>query len=263
MSKRSKVVAERRARIEYEEHLKDREEDFAEEKARLLAAGDDAQWRKVKQEFAEWRRAYRLRGEQLGYRGPGPVAMSTDMWHHWGLIAFDAEVDAWAASDEYRATGGGADSSDALGRAFRASQVATVAAAFVVEGLFGSVVYFVPEVSGNKRWSIVCRTLRELFDLSGVERLDQRMEELFGLRDDVAHPWVAVRQPKPHPYGLASTAIEMATYTSECASTSIDFACLLLDECTMRPLMDQRSARRWAGAHRDGVERLLLSRYQR
>ena len=259
MSNRRNAIAERRARVEYEQHLKDREEDFAAAKAHLLAAGDDAKWRETKQEFGEWRRRYRLHGEELGYRGPGRVALSTNTWHHWSLIAFDAEADAHAAGDEYRATGG-ADASDALGRAFRASQVATVAAAFVVEGLFGSVVYFVPEVSGNRRWSIVIRTLREMFDLSRVDRLDERIKELFALRDDVAHPWVAVRQPQPHPYGFADTAIEVATYSPEVASASVDLACLMLDECTKRPLEDQRWARRWAVAHRDGVERLLLSR---
>jgi hypothetical protein len=178
-------------------------------------------------------------------------------WVHWGLIAFDAEAAAKVAGAEYRATAGASDPIDSLGRAFRASSVAIVAAAFMIEGLFGSVVYFVPKVNGDKRWSIIVRTLRSMFDLSRVRRLDQQMEQLFGLRDDAAHPWVEVQPPKAHPYGFAHTSVEVATYTPEVATESVDLACVLLNQCTTRPAAGQRAAARWALANRAGVERLL------
>lgn len=259
MPRQSGVSDLRRDVIEYQEHLKDRNEQYDEERATLLKAGDAEAARRLSQEFGEWRSAYKRMGEEKGYRQPG-VALSTNMWFHWGSIAFDAERTAKAAGSEYRATGGQSDPTDALGRAFRASSLAIVAAAFVVEGIYGSVCYFVPPVNGSRRWSIVLRTLRLLFDLSRIRRLDQEMEHLFALRDDAAHPWVVVRPPQPHPYGFANTSVEVATYTPEVASQCIDLACELLNQCVRHPVDANRRAQRWARDNREGVQRLITLR---
>lgn len=260
MPRHSEVSDPRRDLIEYQEHLKDLTEKYEEEKAALIAAGDSEAVRRSTQEFGQWRSAYKAMGEEKGYRQAG-VALSTNMWFHWGCVAFDAEHIATTAGDEYRATSGVSDPTDALGRAFRASSNAVVAAAFMVEGLYGSVCYFLPPVSGNRRWSIVLRTLRMLFDLSRIARLDLEMEHLFELRDDAAHPWVAVRPPRPHPYGFGSTSVEVATYTPEVASHCIGFACQLLDQCVLHPVENSRSAKRWARDNREAVQRLVALRH--
>ncbi len=249
----------RRALVEYQELLKNRTEEYDEAKAALVTTGDMETVRKLSQDFGRWRSEYKRMGEAKGYRQAG-VALSTNMWFHWGHIAFDAERAAKSAGNEYKATGGRSDPTDSLGRAFRSSSVAIVAAAFMVEGLYGSVCYFVPPVSGRRRWSIILRTLRMLFDLSRVRRLDQGIEQLFGLRDDAAHPWVAVRPPQLHPYGFTNTSVEIATYTPEVASQSIDLACQLITQCTLHPVQNSRSAKRWAQDNREGVQRLVALR---
>lgn len=259
MSKRTVASDPKRDLIEYQEYLKDRSEDHAAALATIRVAGDEEAADRLSKNFAQWRSEYLRVGEKKGLYKSG-VAMSTEAWFHWGCIAFDGERIATSAGSAYRATGGESDPKDELGRAFRASSIAIVSAAFMIEGLYGSVCYFVPPVDGSRRWSIVLRTCRMLFDLSGIERLDQQMKQLFGLRDDAAHPWVAVRPPKPHPYGLANTSVEVATYTPEVASESIDLACSLLDRCTLHPLASNRSAKRWAQDQRAGVERLMTLR---
>jgi hypothetical protein len=250
---------ERRKLIEYQEHLQNRTEEFEEQKAALLAAGDREAARKLGEEFGAWRSEYTRVGEESGYR-QGGIAMSTNMWHAWGLVAFDAELVAKSAGAEYTATRGESDPTGALGRAFRASLTATVAATFMVEGLYGSVCYFVPEVKGNKRWSVILRTLRELFQLDRIGKLDQEIQRLFELRDNAAHPWVVVRPTRPHPEGFANTSVEVATYTPTIASWAIDLACTLLDQCTLHPVETSPSAKRWARANRRGVEQLAALR---
>ena len=259
MNRESVEQTNRRELVEYQEHLKDRSEEFDEARARLLEAGEKDAARRLSEEFGRWRSEYKRVGEEKGYRQPG-VAVSTNTWFHWALIAFEAERVAKTAGGEYRATRGESDPTDALGRAYRASSTATVAAAFVVEGLYGSVCYLVPAVGGQRRWAVITRTLRLLFDLSRIRRLEQEMELLFGLRDDAAHPWIAVLPPTPHPYGFAKTSREIATHTPEVATQCIDVACTVLDECTTRPLHENRRANRWARDSRAGVERLLALR---
>lgn len=259
MSRQPGTDDPRRLLVEYQERLKNRTEEYDEAKAALVATGDMESVRQLSQDFGRWRSEYKRMGEEKGYRHAG-VGISTNMWFHWGHIAFDAERAAKSAGDEYKATAGHSDPTDSLGRAFRASSVATVAAAFMVEGLYGSVCYFVPPVSGSRRWSIILRALRMLFDLSRIRRLDQEMEQLFGLRDDAAHPWVAVRPPRPHPYGFTNASVEIATYTPEVASQGIDLACQLIEECTLHPVESSRSAKRWARDNREGVQRLVALR---
>jgi hypothetical protein len=63
--------SERRARVEYEEHLKDREEEYQETKRMLLEAGDRERLGEFSREFAEsgggriGRRARTGAGERL------------------------------------------------------------------------------------------------------------------------------------------------------------------------------------------------------
>lgn len=254
----SAQARKRRRIIEYEEEEWSRSQDFALEREVLREAGDGAGERKLTDDFAAWRKRHRQDGEAEGLRNAG-VNLSTNIWHHWGVIAFAAEREAIAATAERHSIEGNSDPTDALGRSFRAGLTAVVAAAFMVEGLFGAVCYFVPPQAPRRRWAVMLQTLRMEFDLSGIPRLQQEMQRLFQLRDDAAHPWVATEPPVAHPEGFGNTSRDVATYTAATATASIDLATQLLLNCAKYPLVtaSNASAVRWASGHLPGIERLL------
>jgi hypothetical protein len=254
-------IQRQRRQVERREDHQDAEEEFAEEKTWLLAAGDTEGWTRLKHEFAETRRAFRLDEEAEGLRGPGTgVQLSTNMALVWLKIAIEQEAIARHAEAEFVAHEGGADDTDWLGRTMRAAIVTVTSAAFAIEGLYGSVCYFVPKQSSGRRWAKILKTLRLLFNVTGIPKLDQRLERLFELRDLAAHPWVAVQHPLPHPAKPTRVSVEVATFTASAATAAVDVACELLHHCTTHPLPGTRRARRWSDANRHGAERVLSSR---
>jgi len=165
-----------REHVEYAERLKDAQEDFEAESLALIASGDRETLVRRSREHGEWVRAYRLDGVARGVEYGGGVGMSTNMWAHWGYIAIDAEERAVKALQR--------EDDDWLTDSFRSSLTAIVAAAFTIEGLNGAVCYFIPELEARQRWTKIMRTLQVQFDLSRINRLSQKMELLFELRDN-------------------------------------------------------------------------------
>jgi hypothetical protein len=251
-------IRRQRRQVERREDHQDAEEEFTEEKTRLLAAGDSEGWTRLKHEFAQTRRAFRLEEEAEGLRGPGTgVQLSTNMALVWLKIAIEQEAIARRAEAEFVTHEGGADDTDSLGRTMRAAIVTVTSAAFAIEGLHGSVCYFVPEQRSRRRWAQILSTLRLLFNVNGIPKLDQRLERLFELRDLAAHPWVAVQHPLPHPVKPTRVSVEVATFTASAATAAVDVACELLHHCTIHPLPGIRRARRWSDGNRPGAERVL------
>jgi len=258
-NKRTAAADARRRLVEFHEHLYDRSEIYDEERARLLTAGDALGAERHMEEFASWRRDYLAHGEAEGlYRGG--VMLGTNHWFDWGCIAFRAETAALTAAARFEATFGSADPDDALGVSYRESMAAIVAAAFMIDSLYGSICYLLADAGGNRRWSRILRTCRALFDLSRIPRLDQRVQELFHLRDDAAHPWVAVKVPQPHPSGLTNIAPELATYTPATATQSIDLSLTLIEHCIHFPQSGNRRAARWATNNLASYESLIKRR---
>jgi len=251
-----KERARRRLQVELKEDLDDLTEIY--EEARAIAANEDdhAEVTRLKTEFGTRRTAIKQRQEAEGFRGPGTtVQASTNTYFHWVLIAFDREAAAYKAMTDHRH-----GQTAALGRCLRESMGGITAASFSIESLFGSVCYLVPEPTKRpQRPAEILNALHQLFDLGGLVRLQQRMEELFDRRDLAVHPWVAVRALHEHPSLEGRFAKEVVDFTPEAASAGIDLACELLDACTTQPIPGHRRAARWANQNRSGVQPLLAA----
>ena len=148
------------------------------------------------------------------------------------------------------------------GRSFRASLMAIVAAAFTIEALYGAVEKFSSglELARKKNWVRIKMVLSDQFDLSAVDRFDQALGSLCRLRDEAAHAWDRLEESVPHPTRSANVSAQVARYTADEATRSVDLAIEILYACVGHPRDGNPHSGQWAEDHRDGVQRLIVLR---
>lgn len=186
-----------------------------------------------------------------------PVQMSTDMWWHWARISIEAEASAISSTQKWLVS----MDAEELGVSFRAALTSIVAAAFSIEALC-SAVRPISSGPGNadKNWSKVKNTLTDPFSLTSVRRLDQRLRALFELRDQGAHPWDRLEESVAHPSDAGYVPVQIATYSAEEATKSVDLVLEILRACTRHPKADREPSKQWAADYSAAVQRLKAIR---
>src|SRR5215216_5091579 len=135
--KESKTEMERRHWVERHERFKDLQEQYERQRA---ATSDADERRRLAEEFAAERTAQRKADINLGKRSPSTgVAVRQTMWLHWLEIAVENELVARQCFQELIAH----QTSDPLGREFRASLVSVTASAHTIEAILGEIKYLI------------------------------------------------------------------------------------------------------------------------
>lgn len=150
---------------------------------------------------------------------------------------------------------------DALLKEFRAALVATTAAAYSVEAMYGDFKYLIePQRDKDARYQTLMRAFRAAFGLSGdaEERLRRDLRWLFERRDEAVHPYTESETPAQHPAGF-NTGVEHQSFNAVESGRAVDTALTVLDIAATPSTTSPRWIRRWASlrsGHHDTVRPL-------
>jgi hypothetical protein len=216
----SKVEMERRHWVERHEHFKDLQEQYERQRA---ATSDADERRRLAEEFGAERTAQRKADIDLGKRSPSTgVAVQQTMWLHWLEIAVENELVARQCFQELIAH----QTSDPLGREFRASLIAVAASAHTIEAIFGEIKYLIPpQPKRDNRHSQLRHAFRISFGIIDPEdaKLGGELAWLFANRDSAVHPYTELVPTKQHPIGT-NTGVEHSLFNAVTSGRAVDTA---------------------------------------
>ena len=193
------------------------------------------------------------------------VSIGTRMLLHWGDIAVEQELLAWAArraleSDvkEAKASGKALE----LGRELHPSLIAIAAASHALDALYGEIrdLALPPEIaakwkddprSGPSRPLKLHEALKHGVEIS-AQQWQTELEALFELRDGAVHPELVFGESEPHPLGV-NTAGDYVVYRCEKATEAVDLLFEILETCASRP---KPALEQWANDLGPSLERL-------
>jgi hypothetical protein len=139
------------------------------------------------------------------------------MWARWLEIAVEHEMEARQCLQELIAE----QSSDPLGREFRASLVAVTASAHAIEAVFGEIKYLIPpQPRRDSRHSELRHAFRLSFGIADADdaKLSNDLAWLFPLRDSAAHPYTELVPTERHPAGINTGVWSMPCSTQSPAA---------------------------------------------
>lgn len=251
---------DRRGWVIRQEEFKDTSEAH---EAALAAAVTEDDRRRLKQEFSEYRRAYREEGVRRGNRLSGThVATHQIMWARWIEVAVEQEIIARKAFRELLA---GAEN-DAIMREFRASLVSVTSSAYSIEALYGEIKYLLPAPTSrpDKRHLMLSGAFRKAFGATASEhsKLQRDLAWLFDLRDQAAHPYTEIQPVQPHPAGI-NTSAEASKFNAVTSGKAVDIALTVLRYADPPKLPCNSWVERWSkerGTHHRMVDALRANR---
>jgi len=252
-SRESPEEQARRAWIERQQVLKDREEDFVRAKA---AVATKEERRALSQEFVEYPKRHRQEDVAAGRRAPGTsIVMHQIMWARWAEVAVEHEL---AAREAFAGIVAHAES-DSILKDFRASLVAITGAAYAIEAVYGDIKYLIPEQPRrDSRELYLWHAFNQAFGIpaSTSHRLLPDIRWLFALRDHAAHPYTEAEPPQQHPAGI-HTGAETSRFNAVTSGGAVDLMFEVFRYAAAPPQPFHRWIERWVEERRPYHETAL------
>ena len=258
-SRESPEEQARRDWTERQQTFKDREEDFARDKA---AAMTREERQAVSREFAEYRRRHRTEDVAAGRRqAGGGIMLHQIMWVQWAEIAVEHELVAREAFVTVVANQDGA----AIRQDFQASLVAITGAAYAIEAVYGEIKYLIPaQPRKRRRQLLLWHAFNQGFGIpvSASNRLLADLRWLFALRDQAAHPYTEAEPPQQHPTGL-NTSVETSRFNAVTSGRAVESMLELFRFAASPPTPFNRWIERWVEERRPYHEATVASLVER
>jgi hypothetical protein len=173
------------------------------------------------------------------------VRASSHFWIAWSRIAAEQRDESRRARSELLTLPVGGELVLGLEREWHASLVAVAAAAFAIDSFYEEVKSDIPlpqatvsawQSKGTARASRIIETLKRGFTIGRqASQWTSDLQRLYHLRDTVVHQRPALEPTMEHPSGRTKVAAEMATYSLEEASASVNLALDIISTCLMSP----------------------------
>lgn len=235
----------RRAWVEREETFKDKSEEFERNKK---VASTDEELQALSNEFLQLRAAHRQAEVAAGRRAAGGTVMTRQVfWVTWTEIAVSHELLARSKSGSLAKP----SSSEDLRDEFHAAVVAIAASAHAIEALYGELKYLIPvQLRADKQYLIIRNAFAAAFGWNSQTRdkISTRLQQLFGWRDSVVHPYTELSPAVANPSGVVSSA-EIAKLNSVSSGIAVDCTLDVIEAAATPAAPYSPWVERWSQQH--------------
>jgi hypothetical protein len=205
-------------------------------------------------------------GARAGVIAPG-ILITTHLWITWLQVYFEQEGIARSARAAVENAPEGSQYGEHLSREMNAAMIAVTGAAAALDSFYGEArpkINLPPNLrakwatEGPKTAMQILETLKLGFDLgANGNRWVEPLRELYDLRDPALHHRAKSGPPARHPSGRSDTSKEMADYTVESGTKSVDLAMEVITFALAHP---RPALEAWAGGMADVPSDLAAQR---